>query len=270
MPTIETRGGAVHHTDEGEGPVVVLLHATLHDHHDFDPIAGALAARHRVIAVDWPGHGGSPAPSAPVTGPLLADVLEDVVNRLDLPPAVLVGSSVGGYAAARLAITRPARVAGLVLVNGSGFQPQNPFTRGFCRLLGVPAVARRALPRLVPRYMRAMTDSDREISRRAVAKASTADGARLGASMWRSFADPAYDLRARASEVTCPVLLLWGDRDPVVPLRAGRATQRVLPRARLERFATGHVVFSSDPEGVLAQLLPFLDEVDADLDHADG
>jgi pimeloyl-ACP methyl ester carboxylesterase len=59
------------------------------------------------------------------------------------------------------------------------------------------------------------------------------------------------------------VLLLWGDRDPVVPLRAGRATQARLPQSRLERFATGHVVFSSDPDGFLARLLPFLDEVAA-------
>ncbi|MGQ0831953.1 MAG: alpha/beta fold hydrolase [Microthrixaceae bacterium] len=258
---VETRTGRVHCAETGSGPPVVLLHANLHDHRDFDGVAGRLAEHHRVVAVDWPGHGASASPPAgvAVTAPLLADVLEDVVSALDLPAAVYVGNSMGGYAAARLAITQPARVAGLVLVNSGGFLPQNPVTRGFCRFLGSPAVARRVLPRLVPRYMRAVAEHDREISRRVAASARSADGSRLAAGLWRSFADPAYDLRDRAALVSCPTLLVWGARDPVIPLRGGRATARALPNARLETFPTGHVVFASDPEGFLEQVLPFLD-----------
>lgn len=266
MREVETRAGLVHYTEAGSGAPVVLLHATLHDHRDFDGIVGPLAQRHRVLAVDWPGHGDSTAPAPPrtVTGPLLADALEDIVSRLDLPPATFVGNSVGGFAAARLAITQPDRVAGLVLVNSAGFLPQNPLTRAFCRALGRPAIARRVLPRIVPRYMRPTTENDREITRRVIALARTETGARLAAGLWRSFADPAYDLREQAEAVTCPTLLVWGALDPVVPAKAGRATLRSLPGARLETFPTGHVVFSSDPDGFLTHLLPFLDEVLAD------
>lgn len=262
MVELETRTGKVHFTDVGSGSPVVLLHANLHDHHDFDAIAGRLAERHRVVAIDWPGHGASapPPPGVAVTASLLADVLEDVVAALEVTAAVFVGNSVGGFAAARLAITQPERVAGLVLVNSGGFLPQNPFTRGFCRFLGSPAVARRLLPRLVPRYMRAVSDHDRDIARRVAASARSEAGSRLASGLWRSFADPLYDLRDRAGQVTCPTLLLWGARDPIIPLRAGKATARSLPHARLETFPTGHVVFASDPDGFLAQLLPFLDD----------
>ena len=128
MRTIETRAGRVAYSELGSGPTVLLLHATLHDRHDFDPILEALARRYRTIAVDWPGHGDSDPVDASIepSAPLFADVLEDVVDGLGLSQFVLIGNSVGGFAAARLAINRPQSVAGLVLVNTGGFVPLSP------------------------------------------------------------------------------------------------------------------------------------------------
>jgi pimeloyl-ACP methyl ester carboxylesterase len=104
MPTIQTRAGRVAYAESGCGPTVLLLHATLHDRHDFDPIVKTLARRYRTIAVDWPGHGDSDAIPAVIEpgAPLFADVLEDVVDGLEVSRAVLIGNSVGGFAAARV------------------------------------------------------------------------------------------------------------------------------------------------------------------------
>src|ERR1700737_2775050 len=135
MATLTTRAGEVAYFQTGAGRTVVLLHATLHDRHDFAPIVEALARRRRVVAVDWPGHGESQSADG-VTGPLMADVLDDIVAALNLEDSVLIGNSVGGSAAARLAITRPELVKGLVLVNTGGFVPNTPFTAAFCRLMG--------------------------------------------------------------------------------------------------------------------------------------
>jgi pimeloyl-ACP methyl ester carboxylesterase len=125
VATIQTRAGRVAYRESGSGPTVLLLHATLHDRRDFDPIVEALARRYRTIAVDWPGHGNSDPVDASMEpgAPLFADVLEDVVDGLGLSRAALIGNSVGGFAAARLAITRPEFVAGLILVNAGGFVP---------------------------------------------------------------------------------------------------------------------------------------------------
>src|ERR1700722_8094834 len=131
MPTIQTRAGRVAYRESGSGSTLLLLHATLHDRHDFDPIVETLAKRYRTIAVDWPGHGESDPIDASIepSAPLFADVLEDVADGLGLSRAVLIGNSVGGFAAARLAINRPESVAGLVLVNAGGFVPWNPLAR---------------------------------------------------------------------------------------------------------------------------------------------
>ena len=262
MPTLTARTGEIAYTDAGEGRPILLLHATLHDRHDFDAVIDRLARRHRVIAVDWPGHGDS-APATGITGPLLADVLDDIVDALALQDLVLIGNSVGGSAAARLAITRPDLVAGLVLVNTGGFVPNTIFTNAFCRLIGTPRLTRLIMPRFVPIYLRARTPGDQRIAARAIARARTDAGAATAASLWRSFATPEYDLRDVAHRIVAPTLIVWGDRDPSLSLRIGRATHRAIPGSTLAVLHTGHVVFSSDPDGFLALVEPFLDRVDA-------
>lgn len=260
MPEMETRAGTVAFEGRGSGVPVVLLHATLHDRHDFDAIAPALRRDHRVIAVDWPGCGESPAPGSPerLSAPLLADALEDLVEQLELPPAVFIGNSVGGFAAARLAITHPERVAGLVLVNTGGFIPINPLVRGFCRLIGTPAIARRVLPSFVRSYMKPRTELDREIVARVVARAKTREGIEMAAALWRSFSADEHDLRGRAERLRAPTLIVWGEKDTAIPLRASRAAHAAIAGSRLEVIETGHVAFSSAPEEFLALVEPFI------------
>ncbi|WP_067723486.1 alpha/beta fold hydrolase [Nocardia yamanashiensis] len=271
--SIITRSGRVSYRDTGRGRPILLLHANLHDSHDFDAVIEPLARGHRVIAIDWPGHGHSDSP-AEVTAPLLADVLDDIVDSLALEPAVLVGNSVGGYAAARLAITRPDRVAGLVLVNTGGFAPLNPLLRGYFRFMGAPAVTRLLLPRLIRVYMRAQHADDRAIADRTAARAASAHGTAVASALWRSFATPPADLSSRAAELTTPTLLVWGARDVVAPLPYGRAVARRIPHAAFHTLATGHVVFASAPEEFLALVLPFLESlprrVDAEAASADS
>ncbi|NNH69530.1 alpha/beta hydrolase [Nocardia uniformis] len=260
MPHVVTRAGAVHVSDRGDGPPIVLLHATLHDHHDFDPILEQLAAHFRVLAVDWPGHGESdPLPAdMPASAMLFAGVLEDVLNQLHVSRAVFIGNSVGGFAAARLAATQPERVSHLVLVNGGGFTRHNAVTRTFCRMMGTPAVTRMVWQLLIPRYMRARTAHDHTIIGKARTRARTREGVHTTAALWRSFAAPEYNLRPLAAGIVAPALLIWGARDIILPLREGRAAWAAIPGSRLVPLPTGHVPFSSDPDEFLAHTLEFI------------
>lgn len=120
---------------------MILLHANAGDHFHFDGIVPTLAQSYRTIVLDWPGFGVSAPPSPPQGGTamFMADVLEDVVNRLELEPAILIGHSVGGYVAARLAIRRPERVRALILLDSGGFTSPSRF---FSWLLGRELVTR--------------------------------------------------------------------------------------------------------------------------------
>ncbi|KAJ5605961.1 hypothetical protein N7510_008742 [Penicillium lagena] len=269
MPSVSTRLGEVFYQTQGEGVPVILLHATLHDHHDFDTIATRLSKNYHIIAIDWPWHGESKglATTEALSAMSLADVLEDIVTTLKLPPAFFIGNSVGGFAAARLAITHPEYVRGLVLVNNGGFVNWPLFARVFARLLGIPFFARLLMPFLVPKYMLPQTPEDKEISRRAQERARTQSGATVAAAIWRSFTDPGHDLRSRGSQIKAPTLIVWGSRDPLYRPDVKQTVQEYIPGSRLEVFNTGHVVFSSKPDEFMRVVEPFFQSA---LESPDG
>jgi pimeloyl-ACP methyl ester carboxylesterase len=150
-------------------------------------------------------------------------------------------------------------MAGVVVVNGSGFLDYNPFTRAFCALMGRPSVISRLSPLFARGYMAPQTPQDRDIIAKVRARVRTPDGARTAAALWRSFPNPANDLRGKAAEITAPVLITWGTRDITSPLRWGRAVHRGIAGSKLVALPAGHVVFSSLPDAWLAEVLPFLE-----------
>ena len=260
MPTVQLASGTLHYRDSGRGLPVVLLHANPGDSRDFDAIVPALAQRYRVLALDWPGYGLSQVPAAPAAASYLTfyEALRDFLDALALPPAVLVGNSVGGNAAARLAIEAPARVRGLVLAAGGGFTPHNAVTRAFCALQG----SRFALSprRFASLYLGRRTREVMAMLERAVAEQSTPERLALNRAVWRSFAQPGHDLRARAGAITAPTLLLYGRGDPALPARKdGREAARSIPHARLIELPCRHAAFAEIPERFLAEVLPFLE-----------
>lgn len=261
MGTVATSAGRMSFMETGTGAPVVLLHANLHDRRDFDPVVPRLAQRHRVIALDWLAHGESD-PVAEPDAMLFADVLAEVAAALDLPPAIVIGHSVGAYAAARLAVDHPARVAGLVLVSPGGFSPRTFASRLFCRVLGTPGIARRLMPRFVPYYMRPKTENDRLIAERVIARAQTDSGIRTFSSVWRSFTSDAYDLTSAASAIQAPTMIVCGASDPVIPPQVGTRASQAIKGSRLAVLDTGHTVFSSDPRGFLSAVEPFISSVE--------
>src|SRR5579885_3045320 len=84
-------------TDEGQGLPVVLLHAFPMNRRMWEPQVRALRARHRVIAVDLRGHGGSDAPLWRYSMDEFADDVAGLLDHLGIERAVLVGLSMGGY-----------------------------------------------------------------------------------------------------------------------------------------------------------------------------
>uniref|UniRef100_A0A832MJ68 Alpha/beta hydrolase n=1 Tax=Eiseniibacteriota bacterium TaxID=2212470 RepID=A0A832MJ68_UNCEI len=102
----------------GRGPTVVLVHGLGSGTAHWLPVARRLAARHRVALVELPGHGLAPMPR-PLTLDRAAAALDRALEQIGGEPVVLVGHSLGGLVAARAALARPQRVAGLVLVEAA-------------------------------------------------------------------------------------------------------------------------------------------------------
>lgn len=259
MPMINTPHGTIHYSEHGTGTPLLLLHANPGDSRDYDAITPSLCEKFRVIRLDWPGYGESPTPSEPqrVSAMYFYDVLKDFIDALALPPVILIGNSVGGYAAARLAIEAPQRVAALVLVSPGGFTPQNWLTRAFCAL----QASRFSIPPawFAGLYLHTRNANTQRILQRARNEQSHTSAHQINRAVWRSFSDHAHNLIPHAAGVSQPTLLIFGKHDPVIKANSdGKIAANSIRHATLAILPTGHLAFAEAPEQFIAQVMPFL------------
>jgi pimeloyl-ACP methyl ester carboxylesterase len=259
MPLITLPSGTLHYNLAGTGPLLVLLHANPGDSRDFAGILPALGERYRVLTVDWPGYGESPAPADPAAASVMLfyRLWCELAAALALEPAILLGNSVGGYVAARYAIEAPEQVRALVLVAPGGFTPHNALTRAFCRMQGsLLATPPRLLARL---YLRRRTDVTREMQLRARYEQSTPVARAVNRAVWRSFVAPEHDLRPLAADIVAPTLLVFGRQDPLIPAaKDGKVAASLIPQATCCVTNTGHAPFAEAPPDFLRLLDGFL------------
>lgn len=123
---LERPDGRIGYTDTGTGPLVILVPGMGDTLETWRDVAGPLAADHRVVACDLRGHGRSDTTFHVHGDDATGADLVALVEHLDAGPAVLVGNSMGGSAAAWAAATRPDLVAGLVLVSPFVTDPSTP------------------------------------------------------------------------------------------------------------------------------------------------
>ncbi len=254
--------------DRGSGPPIVCLHAIGHGASDFRALGTALAARHRVIAVDWPDHGNSSDDPHPASAERYANVLDGLLDALGVEQPVLLGNSIGGAAAIRYAGSHPDRVRALVLENPGGLDPGTgvaPVAIGaMTRFFRAGARGARWFPAAYGAYYRRMVlpRPDAAAQRDRIIAAGPGH-ARVLADAWTSFGTPAADLRALAPRIACPVLFAWATRDRLVQLGRCRPAIAAFPNARVETFPAGHAAHLEAPAAFLTSLTRFLDALPA-------
>lgn len=241
----------------GRGPVVVCLHATGHGGRDFEEFAARVGDAFKVVAVDWPGQGLSPACGEAASAAFYARLLEDLLPRVAGGPAILVGCSIGGAAALELASRRKDLVRALVLCDPGGLLPVDATVRLATRAMSAffAAGARGAFwyPKAFELYYRMVLPAPAARGQRGRIVAAAVETAPILAEAWTSFGQPDADLRPRIAHVACPVLVAWAKNDRVLPWARCKSAALQLRDVRVELFDGGHAAFLEDParfEGV--------------------
>jgi pimeloyl-ACP methyl ester carboxylesterase len=255
MERIDLGGIAVETAIAGAGPPLLFLHGGDYVAQNA-PFLDRLARRFRVIAPRHPGFGTTPRPAWFRTVHDIAYLYLDLIHRLDLNDAVLVGASFGGWVALELAVRSEARLARLVLIDSLGLKFAGREERDIADIYALPAeeVVRRSFADptgAVPDY--ASLD-DGELL------AITRDREATALYGWRPYMhDPA--LVHWLHRVTRPALVLWGEADGIVAPRYGERLAASLPDARFELVGNAaHYPQIEQPEAVAAAIERFAQE----------
>jgi pimeloyl-ACP methyl ester carboxylesterase/putative sterol carrier protein len=254
----------------GKGSPVLLAHGLGGTKVTWFPILGELAAKHRLIVPDLPGHGESEKPRAEYSPKFYAHVMRCLMDELEVDQAAVVGNSLGGRVALEMALRSPNRVTSLALLDPSMPGLRWRYVLGFGRVVpselgAFPFVLRERWMQVAIRRLFAHPER--------MAPDNYAAGATEFIRIYRSpearmafFSSLAHIMSERPEaffgslrRIKHPALVMFGERDRLVPLRLGMRLAQYLPNARMVVLPdVGHVPQFEAPTETLAELVPFL------------
>jgi pimeloyl-ACP methyl ester carboxylesterase len=274
---ITLHGHQVSYRRAGWGPVLVLIHGITGSSATWEDVIEPLAEHYTVVAPDLLGHGESAKPRGDYSLGAYASGVRDLLGALGHDRATIVGHSLGGGVAMQMAYQFPERCERLVLVSSGGLGREVNAVLRAATLPGSELV----LPLLA--HSRLLDASS------AVGSFFGRLGLKAGPDLeelWRGFSS-LNDVGARGAFIhtlrgivdaggqrvnatdrlylaqRVPTMLMWGERDPIIPVEHARAAMEVIPGCRLETFPdAGHFPHRTDPKGFVKALRDFIESTD--------
>jgi pimeloyl-ACP methyl ester carboxylesterase len=269
---VEIDGRPVNYVDIGSGDrdPVVFVHGLGGQWQNWLENIPRAAEERRVIAVDLPGFGLSPMPRDKITISGYGRTVNALCEQLGLGVVEVVGNSMGGYIGAEVAIQFPERVDRLILVSPAGISSADLAHRPILTL-GRIAAATASWGAARHRQMASRRKS-RHLALALVARYPSllkADFAYEG--FFKGTGKPGfddalracleYDFRDRLPEIRRPTLIVWGEKDSIIPVKDADEFERLIPDSRKVVMAeTGHVSMAERPAAFNDLMMDFLAE----------
>jgi pimeloyl-ACP methyl ester carboxylesterase len=272
--TITLHGRRLSYAQAGSGPVLLLIHGMGGTFENWQAVIEPLSRAHTVVAPDLPGHGASAPGAGDYSLGALAAGLRDMLIGLGHERATLVGHSLGGGIAMEFAYHFPEITERLVLVSSGGLGPEvSPVLRaaalpGADLFIAATAGPGRTVGSAVARGLAAIgLGPNTDVAEVLRGYASLADPARRAAFLatLRSVIGTGGQ-RVHAGDRLylaegMPVLIIWGARDPIIPLHHGENAHEAIPGSRFEVFeGVGHLPQLEAPGRFIAVLERFIAE----------
>ena len=257
----------------GSGPAVLLIHGIGDSSETWSPVIPGLAQHYRVIVPDLLGHGQSDKPRGDYSIGGYANGMRDLLSVLGIDRVTLVGHSLGGGIAMQFAYQYPERTERIVLVATGGVGRQvTPLLRTatlpgaellmagmklplvrwqittaikLLTLTGLPLG--RDAPEML-RVLDSLPNADSRLAFTRTLRAVVDFRGQLGTLLDRCYLAEGM-----------PTMLVWGDKDPILPVSHAWLAHMAMPGSRLELFPeTGHFPFHTQPQRFLEILLDFI------------
>jgi pimeloyl-ACP methyl ester carboxylesterase len=269
---IDVGGTPVNYVDlgEGDGEPIVFVHGLGGQWQNWLENLPRAALERRVIALDLPGFGLTPMPRDEVTIPGFGRCVDALCEKLGLGRVDIVGNSMGGYIAAEVAIQFPQRIDQLLLVSAAGITSADIARRPIYTLGRIAT----ALTTHLAAQHRAIAarPNTRHLALELVARHPSllrADLAYEG--FFKGAGKPGfeaalracleYDFRDRLPDIRRPTLILWGEKDALIPVRDAHEFERLIPDSRkIVMKDTGHIPMAERPGAFNNVMMDFLVE----------
>ena len=226
----------------GQGETVLLLHGWASSLQPYRRLMQQLSVKYRVIAVDFPGMGGSEEPKEPWDVDGFADFVLEFLQQFDIRRLSLVGHSYGGRVIIKLANRQlPFAIDKIVLVDSAGIKPaasKKKSTRQRIFKLGKWFLSLKPIAKLFPTALEKLR-----------VKFGSADYAAASPMMRQCLVKAVNeDLSQLLPGIKAPTLLVWGDKDTATPISDAKKMEAAIPNAGLAVIpGTGHFSFVENP-----------------------
>jgi non-heme chloroperoxidase len=252
-------GLRVHYAEQGdrEGEAIVFLHAYVDSWFSYSRVLPLLSPSYHAFAPDQRGHGDSSKPEGCYTADDFAADVDAFMEEVGIEKATLVGDSSGGLIAQRVALDYPHRVSRLVLIGAPTTLVNNETVVELGEV--ILALEDPISPEFIREFVVGMIHHPvpEEFLVRAVS-----ESLKVPARVWHEYYDGVMltvDDTARLGEIVAPTLILWGERDSLLPREEQEWRAAAIPDATLRVYPdTGHLAHWVRPEWVVRDLEAFI------------
>ena len=254
-------GLRAHYAERGDptGQAIVFLHAYVDSWFSYGRVLPLISAEYRAFAPDQRGHGDSDKPERGyATDDFAADV-DAFMDAVRVERATLVGDSSGGLIAQRVALDYPHRVGRLVLIGSPTTLVDNETVAEFGK--EILALEDPIPPGFVREFV---SGTIRDPVPEEFLEGVVSESLKVPARVWRGYYEGVLrttDDTARLGEIGAPTLILWGERDALLPREEQERRAAAIPDATLKVYPdTGHLAHWVRPEWVARDLEAFVRE----------
>jgi pimeloyl-ACP methyl ester carboxylesterase len=255
-------GHRVGYRGTGEGPVLLLLHGIANSSVTWEPVASRLGRHFTLVAPDLLGHGASSTPRGDYSLGAHATGIRDILTALGHEHVTVVGHSLGGGIAMQFAYQFPERCERLVLVSSGGLGREVHLLLRAAALPGADWVlplltssrlhgVGRTLGALLRQSRLGSAGDDREVLARGFASLDNAGSRRAFLHTLRAVVEPGgqrVGAGDRLQLAVMPTLIVWGERDSIIPVSHGIAAHEAIPGSQLVVLpGAGHLPHHDDP-----------------------
>jgi len=254
-------------------PPVLLLHGVPENLQGWYAVAPLLAEKYHVLALDWPGFGGSDPLTSPedYTARRFAAVIVDFMDSLHIRQANLVATDIALLPSLLVGLEHPSRVSKLAVMDGIPF-PRPQYSSWELKSFAKKGSIRgKALVRWFPRVSAQIAyfkgfyrghSIPAEVRQEFLADGMSKSNQEAFLSYFQNFRMGQEYFEPRAHELQTPVLVVWGKYDRFINSKLGYEIAEKLPNAKLEIIdKSGHYVHMDRPQELVQVLTKFLDEV---------